>query len=422
MMSQTTLCDPMAAQGFCESFDSDSPTQDCWLINDENGDFYAWYLDDSNQPNTGDESASMYTDGNGGNNDDWLIMPLMTLTNNEIMSFYYSVNSMWEQNEFEVLLSTTGKSPADFTEVLLAPAEYYNENYENTTIDLSAYSGDCYIAFHVPNGGPDGWVLYIDDVCVDICIPTPGTDGAEDVCALDGTFDLNSAIIQGEPNGVWEFAPNQGVISGSDLNLNLLPSATYTMEYIVKTACTSDTTLATVTVHPPSSAGMDGTLDDVCTNWNAINVQDALTGIIELGGTWTNNSGEGTLDGSVWTPAETTTAGSYTFGYAVSNGVCPEQTSTATINLISCLGIDDNEATFLSVYPNPVSDNLNVQINAVENGVIEVLDIQGKVLFKENLGNFTGNYLIEMSRYEDGMYIVRLSSENTIQEVRVVKH
>src|SRR5690606_39209970 len=122
-------------------------------------DDYYWEVDGDLQPHDGLASATMYTDGNGGNNDDWLISPNLSLTGNEVLHFWYSVFSEWEPNTFEVLLSTTGSNPADFTEVLMTSADYYNYEWADTTVDLSAYTGDVYIAFRVPPMSQDGWYL-----------------------------------------------------------------------------------------------------------------------------------------------------------------------------------------------------------------------------------------------------------------------
>lgn len=420
-ISQMTLCDPFVAQGFCESFDSDSETEECWTVFNTNGDADSWNMNYTTNPYSGDQTAMLYTDGNGGANDDWLISPMLTLTNNEILSFYYRVNSSTEPNDFEVLLSTSGMAPSDFTEVLMANYGYSNTTYADSTIDLSAYSGDCFIAFHVPAGGLDGWRLYIDQVCVDICIPTPGVDGSTDVCRADSNLDLDGVITAGEPNGVWSFPANPGLVSGSNLNVGLLPDGTYTTMYVVTTACTMDTTYATVNVHSSSQAGTSGSLDDYCTNWTGINLFDGLSGTIDLGGSWTNVSGEGTVVGNQWNPAVTTVAGAYDFEYVVNNGFCPNDTATVTVNLISCLGIDDNGAGQLAIYPNPVTSNLTIQNVEVESAVLDVLDAQGKVVRSVVLNNVYGNYVLDMSDLQRGMYLVRMTTEAGITETRVVK-
>lgn len=422
LVSQTTLCDPFIAQAFCESFDSDSPTEECWTVKNQNADADAWDMNYTLNTYSGDQTAVLYTDFNAGANDDWLISPMLTLSNNEILTFNYRVQSSGEPNDFRVMLSTTGMDPADFTEELMALNSYSNITYADTSLDLSAYSGDCYIAFHVPAGGLDGWRLYIDQVCVDICIPAPGVDGNEDVCRLDNTLDLNTVITQGETNGVWEFLPNPGVVSGSNLNLGLLPDGTYNFEYIVTTACTTDTTIATVTVYPASSAGNDGVINDICSNWSAVNLVDGLSGTIDLGGNWNNVSGEGTLTGSLWQPEDTTMSGAYDFEYVVNNSVCPNDTAVVTVNIIDCTGMTESEINNLVIYPNPVVDVLAISNLEITNGVIEVMDIQGKIVNSFVVTNVNGNFYIDMSDVQRGVYVIRVISEDFNAETRVIKN
>ena len=167
----STICSAFAVP-FTETFDSTSTSESCWTVLNENADGDAWDLDYTLDTITGDESAAINTDFNGGNNDDWLITPTITLTGNERLIFRYSLQSPGEPNDFEVLLSTSGTAPASFTNTLLALASYNDvdvDNGESTelTIDLSAYSGDVNIAWHIPSGGLDGWRLYIDDVVVE---------------------------------------------------------------------------------------------------------------------------------------------------------------------------------------------------------------------------------------------------------------
>ncbi len=161
-----TLCDPFGLP-FVETFDSDSTTEDCWTVNNENGDLDTWNLDYIFNAFEGDESANMYTDINNGINDDYLITPGITLTGNDRLVYQHRVQSSGEPNNYELLLSTTGIAPADFTNTLLADTEYSNTTYEEQVVDLSSYSGTVYIAWHIPNGGLDGWRLYIDSVVIE---------------------------------------------------------------------------------------------------------------------------------------------------------------------------------------------------------------------------------------------------------------
>jgi hypothetical protein len=158
-------CAPVTSFPFVEDFETTSTTLNCWSVLNNNGDTDEWTIQTSpTYANSGDQSYKLYTDYNGGANDDYLISPQITLTGNEQLRFATRVHGSTEPNDFEVLLSTTGTAPADFTETILPLAVYSNNTYDEITIDLSSYTGNVYVAFHVPSGGEDGWNLYIDDV------------------------------------------------------------------------------------------------------------------------------------------------------------------------------------------------------------------------------------------------------------------
>lgn len=117
-------------------------------------------------------------------------------------------------------------------------------------------------------------------------------------------------------------------------------------------------------------------------------------------------------------------AGTYNFTYTVtSTGACADAVATVTVNLDDCvgLGIADNASEVLSVYPNPVMDVLTIQNLNITSGVIDVLDVQGKLVKSIVISGVTGNYNLDMSGFERGVYVVRITTENTIQETRVVK-
>ena len=202
-ISFTTLCDAISTIPYYEGFNSDSTTQNCWTVLNENGDTDEWNMDYTFNPFEGDEAAMMYTDFNSGSNDDWLISPGLVLTGNERLKFHQRVQSSFEPNDFEVLLSTTGIAPADFTNVISPLAEYDNTDYIEYVFDLSAYSGVSYIAFHVPNGGLDGWRLYIDNFIVET-IPACGYPSGLNISNITGTTADFDWVAQ-NGNESWEY-------------------------------------------------------------------------------------------------------------------------------------------------------------------------------------------------------------------------
>ena len=169
-----TLCTSFTVP-FLENFNSDSATESCWKVLDVNGDGDLWDLNYASTTIEGDQSAILYTDYNVGANDDWLISPKITLTGAEQLSFKYKTQSANEPNDFRVVLSTTGNTPADFTNVLMPLTQVANTESLKKVVSLAGYTGDVFIAWHVPSGGLDGWRLYIDEVAVE---PIPSSPPA----------------------------------------------------------------------------------------------------------------------------------------------------------------------------------------------------------------------------------------------------
>ena len=215
-----TLCDSFSVP-FSEGFNSTSTSESCWTVLNVNADADAWDLNYATTPIEGNQSAMLYTDGNGGANNDWLISPRITLTGNQRLVFKYKVQSSFEPNDFRVLLSTTGNAPANFTTELASLASYSNTTPETMALDLSGVSGDVFFAWHVPSGGLDGWRVYVDDIVVeDIPAVAPGcvaitspTNGALNVMNSIVTWasDLNATgyrISVGSSSGATDVLNN----------------------------------------------------------------------------------------------------------------------------------------------------------------------------------------------------------------------
>ena len=190
----TTACNAFTVP-FVENFNSTSTTQTCWTVINNNNDADAWNMDYTSNPLNGDEVAAMYTDINGGNNDDYLVTPTLTLTGNERLRFHYRVQSAGEPNDFQVTLSTTGVGVGNFTNTLMPLTTVSNTTYQEQIINLSAYSGNVNIAFHIPSGGLDGWRLYIDSVVVEAlpACPDPTALTATNITATSADLGWTDA-------------------------------------------------------------------------------------------------------------------------------------------------------------------------------------------------------------------------------------
>ncbi|WNM18541.1 choice-of-anchor L domain-containing protein [Flavobacterium capsici] len=165
-----TLCTAFNVP-FQEGFNSTSTTEACWTVLNVNADTDAWDMNYATNPFEGNQSASILTNLNAGNNDDWLISPQINITGNQRLKFHYRVQSATDPDAFRVMLSYDGPSPVDFTTQLLPLTTFTNVTYQQAIINLPTTPGAINIGWHIPPGGIDGNRLYIDNVIIED-IPT----------------------------------------------------------------------------------------------------------------------------------------------------------------------------------------------------------------------------------------------------------
>jgi len=190
----TTECDAVTAFPYTEDFDTD---WSCWSVNNADGDSYTW-----------SQSAQYITPRSGsftahgmGNNNDYLISPKFSLTGNERVVWYDIVESAANNNTYDVLLSTSGKEISDFT-VNLGTYDCTSTSWTEHILDLSAYSGDVYIALHQTSSAATNYGFGVDDFTVEE-IPSipPG-------CASNFSDTLDTSCGNNDFSISWDAATN----------------------------------------------------------------------------------------------------------------------------------------------------------------------------------------------------------------------
>jgi hypothetical protein len=96
-----------------------------------------------------------------------------------------------------------------------------------------------------------------------------------------------------------------------------------------------------------------------------------------------------------------------------------------TPNLLTIVELADDFKTF-SVFPNPAKNKVRLEINIVKMKVRElvVLNLQGQQVYNATIPPGRANHNIDVSSWEDGLYVFRLSENNTLlqtEKVLVVK-
>jgi len=92
-----------------------------------------------------------------------------------------------------------------------------------------------------------------------------------------------------------------------------------------------------------------------------------------------------------------------------------------TVNCVIGISQYSILSTQYSVYPNPGSGNINVEITVAgnENYTLKVVDITGQVVYNEMIPLTTGKNVksLDLSSYSDGLYMIQLISKDGIKSI-----
>jgi hypothetical protein len=93
---------------------------------------------------------------------------------------------------------------------------------------------------------------------------------------------------------------------------------------------------------------------------------------------------------------------------------------TTLLDGINELGFGKN----VSVYPNPTTDKINVEINATVNkgSVISLVTLQGQVIYSQTLAENTTGFRteIDVDNFARGIYLLKIEDENSSIQQRVI--
>jgi hypothetical protein len=107
---------------------------------------------------------------------------------------------------------------------------------------------------------------------------------------------------------------------------------------------------------------------------------------------------------------------------ASGQGGCMSDTSNTVYVVI--VGIDEYETTSVLIYPNPVSNILNIEFTQAMNGntELDLLNGIGQLLHKESLENISGHLTrtIDMSKYTKGLYFLRIRNSHSIRTEKII--
>ncbi|GLB51140.1 hypothetical protein NBRC110019_01790 [Neptunitalea chrysea] len=300
---------------------------------------------------------------------DWLVTPQITVSSgNDALSFETTTYAALDYGySLKIMVSTTSQTNiSDYTTVTTyTESDLTVQSFSTKIVDLSAYSGQSiYIAFvaegNATTAGSDA--VYIDDVTM-------------------------VASASSAPSVVTNPYPSDGATA---VPLTLATDGTYSQVTFTWDAPTTGEAPLYYELNLGTSA----------TDLTALNVTTT--------GTTYNIYGFSDYTTYYWEIIPVNSAGAAT-------GTSVWSFTTGT----EALSIDTIEDTTFSVYPNPVSDVLNISGNETLVKA-EVYNQLGQLVLTSEKSDLSGN-TIDIAQLNTGIYIVKLFGENNSQSITIAK-
>lgn len=188
------------------TYDFEDGTTQGWTVGSDDNGSTTWAVGQSGYNPSG-SSGAVYTTNSGNyyvgsvydaSNavDDWLISPQITLGGN--MVFYIKITNTSYTDYYSVYLSTGTNAIGQFATALLPATQVTSTDYTMVTVDLSAYTGQGYVAIR-HTADADQASLLVDDVTIVEGGDTPvnPTNPTTDLLAANVYVRLKGGLGQG---------------------------------------------------------------------------------------------------------------------------------------------------------------------------------------------------------------------------------
>jgi hypothetical protein len=246
-------------------------------------------------------------------------------------------------------------------------------------------------------------------------------NGCINTDTINVTINSNPAVSLGSDtttcgSTVTLDAQNSGAMfmwsdSSSAQTLNVSSTGTYYVTVTDANGCEGSDTV-TVTINTPPTVSGTASSTTVCLD----DANVTLTGS-PAGGTW---SGPG-VTGNSFDPSVGVGTQTLTYSYTDTTGCFGTADVAVTVN--ACVGVAENTlAEGVNVYPNPNNGVFTLAINAnVGDVVIEVVDMQGRVVYASNENNVQTGFTkqISIETQASGLYFIRVTSATERHNLRM---
>ncbi len=223
------------------------------------------------------------------------------------------------------------------------------------------------------------------------------------------TISVNSgAICAGSSFTMVPSGASSYTFQGGGAVKNPTATTSYTVAGTNTAGCISNIATSNVTVNALPTVTATSNSNSLCVGQTA-----NLTASGAATYSWNTGATSAVL---AVTPSVTTT---YTVSGLAVNGCA--NVATVTQNVIICMGIqtNNNNQLAISVYPNPSTGNFTVGLANGLTKVISVTDVTGRVVLTTTSSE--DKVIVNISNLSNGIYYIKVASDNKAEVTKVVK-
>jgi hypothetical protein len=140
-----------------------------------------------------------------------------------------------------------------------------------------------------------------------------------------------------------------------------------------------------------------------------------LTQGTPIGGVY---SGPGVSNG-MFNP-ESAPLGDVNIVYTFTNFNMCSATVQTTVFVDDCIGVDENEVSTISIYPNPASDHLTIISNFELINGYQLIDQNGRILFDEKLNSAMKEVDLNVVELSNGIYFLKVRGDFETKHLKIM--
>ena len=432
---------------FSENFDSwsDWAAPDCWQkFESSNITGYAYTY--GTYAYSGSKSLKIGTNY-GDSYYGYIRLPLLDATNIQDLAItFMAKKSSGSMHPLNIAISQDFNSISNLT--IIASLDTLTSDWKQVVIPFNSYSNATgFIYIGVPSGYSESCDFWVDDIVIDY-YSGPGPQEPCDVPTdlVASNVSQTSAVISWTAGGT-ETAWNLEYKTAAGLNWNpsisVTGNPTYTLDnltantqYFVRVQAVCGTGNASEWSLPIPFQTLEEGVEtcDAPTNLHQTDIQNHEISIAwDQANTnvdnWTVNfRKQGTAN---WT-SFTATATQYTItglegltSYEIevlancSNGLTSDPSNRITVQTTN-VGLEDFDLSHsISLFPNPTNGEVKVECSETMMESISIYDVYGKLISQFNVNDTYTT--LDVTKLADGIYFVRITTENGIVTKRLVK-